>query len=275
MKKLMMIGLIAVTPFMATPSHSISPEAVKLVLAGAGHIGSAPYFIHDNNNFLQTLPLFALHLGSFIALIDLQSSDSTLIQGISKTILGYVSLAAQAKKLKTDSWGVIGAICASIMAAIGTKEIIDGIAEKFESKPHAIDLPVEQEEQEVTFTDLHSAVIAGSYTQVARLLEEGANVDMRICDSSLLHIAALHIHSDIVRLLLQYGAPINARNFVKATPLHVATICGNLEIVKIFVEYGADTTLKDDEGQTPYDLAIKYGYTEIAQLLAEHEKNSK
>lgn len=59
----------------------------------------------------------------------------------------------------------------------------------------------------------------------------------------------------IVKLLINHGADINAKNERGETPLHLATrYCFN-KIVKLLLENGADPNIKDNEGKTPLDLA--------------------
>ena len=292
MKKLMMIGLIAITPFVATPSHSISPEVVKLVLAGTGYIGSMKEMI-QNGLDAHNAAIGAFNIGSGLALCHLaDQTSSLLIRGISGAIIGYTALAGYASGLTQDlshfdktgaflyrSVGVLGVILSGSIAAKGTKYIIDGIAEKFETKPQAIDLPVEQEEQEeqeVTLTylhtDLHIAVEWERYDQVLKLVKAGADVNARTeYGLTPLHYAASNGYTDIAKMLINAGADVNACGNENYTPLLAAVARGQLAMVKILLEHNADTALKDDEEQTPYDLAIKYGHTEIAQLLTEHE----
>src|SRR6185436_20297637 len=102
MKKLMMIGLIAVTPFVATPSHSISPEVVKLVLAGTGYIGSMKELI-QNGLGAHNAAVVAFNIASGFALADLShQTSSLLIRGISDAVAGYSQLALYASCLTQD-----------------------------------------------------------------------------------------------------------------------------------------------------------------------------
>ena len=64
-----------------------------------------------------------------------------------------------------------------------------------------------------------------------------------------LHLAATGGHIEIVRLLLEKGADINARD-IKGTPLHWAASRGHLEVVRWLVENGADINARDEDGRT-------------------------
>jgi hypothetical protein len=57
---------------------------------------------------------------------------------------------------------------------------------------------------------------------------------------------------DVVRLLLEHGADVNAKDEYKATPLHFAACpgIGNADIVRLLIDAGADHKAKDDDGRT-------------------------
>ncbi|KAI0261911.1 ankyrin repeat-containing domain protein, partial [Russula aff. rugulosa BPL654] len=54
------------------------------------------------------------------------------------------------------------------------------------------------------------------------------------------------------------------------TPLHRASICGRIEIVRLLIEHGANVEAKTDEGRTPLDVARGEQREEIIKLLSEH-----
>ena len=58
-----------------------------------------------------------------------------------------------------------------------------------------------------------------------------------------------------VRLLLAAGSDINARNEADFTALHGAALRGSHEVIQILVDYGADLNARDFRGRTPYRLA--------------------
>ncbi|XP_013402484.1 ankyrin-2 [Lingula anatina] len=77
-------------------------------------------------------------------------------------------------------------------------------------------------------------------------------------DLTPLHHAVLEQHPAVVEKLLELGADTDVRNAYKLTPLHLACMRGNREIVKLLVEAGADTMAADDDGDTPLDVAKLY-----------------
>ena len=54
------------------------------------------------------------------------------------------------------------------------------------------------------------------------------------------------------------------------TPLHSAASEGHLEMVSLLVQKGAEINAKDKSGQTPMDLANANQHQDVAKLLAEN-----
>jgi hypothetical protein len=72
-----------------------------------------------------------------------------------------------------------------------------------------------------------------------------------------LHLAAAGGHDEVIRILLDHGAPIDAaaRDRNQGTPLHWAIAGGKAESVEILLAAGADIHAENQHGQTPLDLA--------------------
>jgi ankyrin repeat protein len=62
---------------------------------------------------------------------------------------------------------------------------------------------------------------------------------------------------------------IEGRNALYS-PIHIAVAKGNLAIVKLLIHYGANINACDSYDNTPLLIASKYGYEHIVQLLLEH-----
>lgn len=75
---------------------------------------------------------------------------------------------------------------------------------------------------------------------------------------------------EIVALLLNNGADINATNNEGNTPLHDASDNGLLDIVGLLLERGAKSNLQNNNGKTPLDLAGSRGHYEILKILENH-----
>lgn len=142
------------------------------------------------------------------------------------------------------------------------------------------------------YTPLHTAVHMESPIAVEMLLRKGALVDARTLKGETpLHVAAwktLHRlgnkpfdyldhpaswnfyergitsveaggitrHEVVVKLLLEYGADVDALDETSRTPLHLAATRGNEETARILMGSGADIDAKDGEGITPLRYAV-------------------
>ncbi|KAI1279211.1 Glycerophosphoryl diester phosphodiesterase family-domain-containing protein [Xylaria sp. FL0933] len=101
-----------------------------------------------------------------------------------------------------------------------------------------------------------------------------------IYGSTALHLAARDGKVDMIALLLQAGANINATDHPRGwTPLSEAAVNGWAEVVQHLVEHGADSTITDSMGWTAKELAIYRGHLAVAELLHstgpdEHAQNT-
>jgi hypothetical protein len=99
---------------------------------------------------------------------------------------------------------------------------------------------------------LHGAVSRGDAV-VAKYLLNVLKTPVNACNSNgdtALHVAAGGSNPDIVRVLLQAGANINAQDSQKRTVLHLAT---DVSVAKLLVERGASLVARNASGLTPYD----------------------
>ena len=80
-----------------------------------------------------------------------------------------------------------------------------------------------------------------------------------------------YIKIDIINILLEKGADINAKDNYGRTPLMHAIQYGcSEEVIKILLEKGADINAKDNYGWTPLMYAIQYGCSEeVIKILLE------
>ena len=83
---------------------------------------------------------------------------------------------------------------------------------------------------------------------------------------TVLHIASKSTSLEIVDLLINYKADVNANDMDGFTPLHLAAMHGNIQVVKKLVETNADVNLKVD-GKDAADLARMNEETEIEEYL--------
>jgi ankyrin repeat protein len=88
---------------------------------------------------------------------------------------------------------------------------------------------------------LMHAADSGDTAAVSSLLDQSIDADIQvpILGSSPLILAAAKGHTEIVRLLLDRGAHINATDYTGWTPLHAAIYGGHVEVVQFLLERGA------------------------------------
>ena len=55
------------------------------------------------------------------------------------------------------------------------------------------------------------------------------------------------------------------------TPLHIACVGGNITVVKLLVDHGASITARNSRGETPVHTAAKHKSVEIIKLLLKKE----
>ena len=125
-------------------------------------------------------------------------------------------------------------------------------------------------------TKLWDAARDGDEATVRQCIEAGATVDWRDEDGwTALHQAAKYGHSTVVRLLMNAGWSLWARNNHGRTPLSYintklwdAARDGEETTVRQCIEAGATVDWRRD-GVTALHWATKYGHTNVARLLVD------
>lgn len=102
---------------------------------------------------------------------------------------------------------------------------------------------------------------------VQRLINVGAQVNQMGWTS--LHYAAVIGNHQIMTLLLEHHAHIDAETPNKTTPLMLAARRGEMVLVKLLIDEGADISLKNMLGWSAYDFAVEAERRDIAALLQE------
>lgn len=87
------------------------------------------------------------------------------------------------------------------------------------------------------------------------MLERGVSPDSTNEDGlTALHQCCIDNNADMLALLLDYGANVNAQDSEKWSPLHAAATCGHLNLVKFLIARGANLLSVNADGNMPYDL---------------------
>ena len=116
-----------------------------------------------------------------------------------------------------------------------------------------------------------AAVDGGNPAIVSRLLELGADVNQRLAvrNGTVIHMAASKGNAEVVRLLVEHGADIEAEDEDGWTAVFYAALSGDLETIQYLCDQGADIQRTTGEGFTPLIAGMENGQLEVARLLVE------
>lgn len=70
-----------------------------------------------------------------------------------------------------------------------------------------------------------------------------------------MHFACYEGHDDIVELLCEHEADVNAVTKFNRNGLLIATLRGHLEVVKMLIKYKIDANACDNDGNTALHIA--------------------
>jgi ankyrin repeat protein len=107
---------------------------------------------------------------------------------------------------------------------------------------------------------------------VRALLDKGAEPNQT--GWTALHYAATVGNNDIVQLLLDRSAYIDAESPNQTTPIMMAARGGHILTVKLLLDDGADVTLKNGAGMTAIDFARAGGFNDIVEGLTYRLKKA-
>ena len=105
-----------------------------------------------------------------------------------------------------------------------------------------------------------------SYSHLSVQVEIG--LQSRIMAGLELCLAVYENDCHYVRLLLEFGCPINATDYDLRTAAHLACSEGSLQMALLLFEYGADfVSIKDRWGHTPLDEALLAHHKDLAEAV--------
>ncbi len=121
-------------------------------------------------------------------------------------------------------------------------------------------------------TPLHCALASRRVEITKLLVARGADVALNNgpCGRAPLHMAVREgSPMEIVKLLLENGADVNALDGNRATPLHEACWHRDRAMAAFLIERGAELEVKDIQGRTPLSVARREEEQAIVKLLEE------
>ena len=101
------------------------------------------------------------------------------------------------------------------------------------------------------------AALNNQLSLAERLINKGADVNKP--GWTALHYAASKGHTDMIRLLLDQQAYLDAESPNRTTPLMMAARYGNSKTVKLLLEEGADPRIRNKQGLSALDFANQPG----------------
>jgi ankyrin repeat protein len=113
---------------------------------------------------------------------------------------------------------------------------------------------------------LMMAALKGQTELARKLVDKGADVNKP--GWAPLHYAATRGHLQIMDLLLENHAYIDAESPNKSTPLMMAAFYGTPEAVRLLLEAGADPTLRNELGLSAIDFANRAGRADVAAMIS-------
>lgn len=123
---------------------------------------------------------------------------------------------------------------------------------------------------------LHLAAQAKDMDMVRVLLHARVDVDRHVPEYfPVLIISCGHENTEMVELLLSYGADVNITGIqcgsdnYRRSPLHQACDMGHNDLVRILLKSGADPNKEIEDCVTPLALAVRLGHLGIMEQLLE------
>ena len=117
-----------------------------------------------------------------------------------------------------------------------------------------------------------------SVDDVKAELNAGADIMAKDEDKTPLHYAAMFKGAEVVQLMVDAGADVNAVSNANLTPLHYnlfgACYRGSAAVIRVLIAAGADISARDNDGMTPLHIAVNdwnmnYVHSEPVQILLE------
>jgi uncharacterized protein len=120
-------------------------------------------------------------------------------------------------------------------------------------------------------TILMDAVIVNNVNIVNLIIDKGADIDAVDLEgwTALMH-STVHNSIGSLKILIDAGAKLDTKDLEGWTALIIAARNDNFYALKLLIESEANVNEKDDQGFSALDYAIHRKYTNIIDLLKKH-----
>jgi ankyrin repeat protein len=117
--------------------------------------------------------------------------------------------------------------------------------------------------------DIRREAAAGNVSAVRSMIERDPTLAGQADSFGMtpLHAAAAQGRTQVVQLLLDHKADVNAKAQGGLTPLLSAVAADQADVVALLVERGADVSVRAPDGKTAIELAKARGSNRIIELL--------
>jgi len=155
---------------------------------------------------------------------------------------------------------------------LGAKKDLLNLDSYLLDRPETVNMPIQFDQGSL----LHLAAMRGHQDMVQMLVHQrGADIDRgNAARQTSLHTACEGNYANIVVELLAAGADADKRDSLKQTPLHRAAHSGAVDCILALLEYGANTKLRDEGGLLPVHSAALRGREEALRMLISQDPRS-
>jgi len=144
----------------------------------------------------------------------------------------------------------------------------DSVAEALDQEPRLL-----YQKDASGYTALHHAAVGGHLDVIEVLLDKGAKLDaIGSRGETALYLAASKGNYEVVKLLSEHGANVDRASSDGKTPLHRAAMAGDSDTVTVLLDAGADASLKDRSGKTALEMAQRYRQGDSERVIRSLEK---
>jgi len=119
-----------------------------------------------------------------------------------------------------------------------------------------------------TESDPFAAAREGDLDSMRDHLAGGTDVNLfQPGRNTLMNMAAMGGHPEMVELLIRRGADPNKRNDDRGTPLHSAAFLGNTAVIRSLIAAGADLEIRNERGETPLMVASAPWSEDLSRIV--------